>query len=304
MDFSNYKFACTQIYGLTSNGRAKWSEQAGKDLGRLNKKIIRGEALSPKDQELYEKRLAQQKACADNKIILSEGTKKLLKEIYLSEVYGSRYKLLLPASMGGVPQMVRGVKTEADCRELLEKVDGCKYFKYKQPIHNDWLTGVLDVLDAPDLDAATKIMDIKSSVSAESYFCKKDAPFTKANLLQMQGYLAITGKEVGEIVHCLVGYSEETILEQYQLLKEKMCPDGIETKSFLRAWAKAESDMRYSYLSPSVRVVGIKVRRDEDCISEIYDTITACREWLNQYHLEHQSFKTNRYIETAEEDNS
>lgn len=304
MDFSNYRFACSQIYNLMSNGRAKWSEQAGKDLDKLNKKIIRGEVLSPQDEDLYQRRLAQQKACAENKIILSEGTKKLLKEIYLSEAYGSRYKLLSPFPPEGVPQMVRGIKTEANCLELLRQVDGCTYFKYKKPIHNDWLTGILDVLDAADLKSATKIFDIKSSSSAESFFCKKDAPFTKQNKLQMQGYLAITGKEVGEITHCLVGYSEETISEQYQLLKEKMCQDGIETLEFLHAWSKAENDMRYSYLAPSIRVVGVKVNRDEDCIAEIYDTISVCREWLNQYHKDHQSFKINRYIETTAEDNS
>lgn len=303
MDFSKYKFACTQVGALMSNSKAKWSEQAGKDLDKYNNKMIRGEKLSPAEEEKFLKRLEQQKACAENKIILSEGTKELLRSIYLSEVYGTRYKLLSPIPSEGVPQMVRGIKTEGDCLLLLSQVDGRPYYKYKKHIENDWLTGILDVLDAPNLESATRIIDIKSSVDAESFFGKKESPFTPANKFQAQCYMDITGKEVAEITHCLVGYSDETVEEQYQLLKDKMCPDGVETKEFFSKWDKVESDLRYSFLPAEVRVVGIKIYRDEDVISEIHDTITACREWMNNYHKEHQSFKSTRYI-NAEEDNS
>lgn len=302
MDFSKYKFACTQVGSLMSNSKAKWSEQAGKDLDKFNRKIIRGEKLSPDDEEKYQKRLSQQRACADNKIILAEGTKKLLRSIYLSEVYGTRYKLLSPLPSEGIPQMIHGIKTEGDCLSLLSMVDGKQYYKYKKPVSNDWLTGILDVLDAPNLESATRIIDIKSSVSAETFFGKKESPFTPGNKFQAQCYLDITGKEVAEITHCLVGYSDETIQEQYQLLKDKICPSG-ETDEFFRKWEKAERDLRYSYLPADVRVVGIKIYRDEDTIAEIHETITACREWMNNYHQEHQSFKSTRYI-NVEEDNS
>jgi hypothetical protein len=302
MDFSNYKFGCSQIARIMCNARAKWTETAGRELDKLLRKEIRQE-LSPAEHEKLAKRREQQRNVAENRIILSEGCKGFLTEIFLKELYGNRFRILSPAPGEGVLQMIRGIQTEADGALLLSQVDSKPYYKYKKTIENDYLIAKLDLLDAPDLPSASRIIDIKSSVDAESFFRKPSAPFTRSNIYQMQGYLAITGKKVAELAHCLVGYSDEVINEQRQILFERLCLDGVETLDFQKAWAKAEVELRYADIPISRRVVSFLVDRDDAVIDEIYETIDTCRVWLEEFSKKHELLTSKRYL-NAEENNS
>ena len=124
-----------------------------------------------------------------------------------------------------------------------------------------------------------------------------DDPFTDANIMQMQAYFGITGISEGEIVHCLVGEPDDVIEEQRQLLFDKMCPDGVQTESFLSSWSAAKKSMLYEDIPAKSRLIGFKVYRDDDFIELIYETVRECRKWLNEYHTEHKKFISRRYFE-------
>ena len=197
----------------------------------------------------------------------------------------------------GVASMIRGIKTENLGMELLSKIDNKKYYKYKKQEENEYLTAVLDVIDAKTIDKATKIFDIKSSNDINAFYNKADDPFTKSNILQMQGYFSVTGISVGEIVHCLVGEPQNVIDEQEQLLFRKLCQDGKPTEKYIKEWEKALNSMCYTDIPEQNRLASKLIERDDEIIETINATIRECRKWLNSYHEIHESFISNRYIE-------
>ena len=298
MDFSNYKFAATSLPNIMSNSKAVLSNTGANELVKIREKQLYGKELTKTQLKNLPRLLEQEKTMLEGGIILSVGCKKYLIDLYMNEIYGNRYVKLCPEPIG-VPQMVRGVKTEASGVELLSKIDGKEYFSYKKQVENDYLVGELDVIDAPTPEKATKIFDIKSAKNAHSFFSKVDSPFTQANIWQMQAYFAITGIKEGEIVHCLLGEPEEVIIEQEELLFKKLCPDGVKTPKFEVEWAKAKDSLLYNDIPESCRLIGFQVSRDESAISLIYDTINACRKFLNKYHESHNRFANQRYFEKA-----
>jgi len=297
MDFSQYKFSPTVLPKIMSNSKAVLSDSGSRDLVKIETKQIKGIPLSDEEEKKLKRLLIQRENSAKGGIILSEGCKNFLCGIYLEEVYGKRYRLLKPETGIGVPQMVRGVKTEKNGLALLCEVDGKKYYKYKKTVENQYITGKLDIIDAPELKDAKKILDIKSAKDEISFFNKMDDPFTDANIMQMQAYFGITGISEGEIVHCLVGEPDDVIEEQRQLLFDKMCPDGVQTESFLSSWSAAKKSMLYEDIPAKSRLIGFKVYRDDDFIELIYETVRECRKWLNEYHTEHKKFISRRYFE-------
>lgn len=279
-----------------SNSKASLSATGANDLDKIRQKQLLGESLTKKEEEKLPRLLIQEENTFNCGIILSEGCKKYLIGVYLNEKYGNRYIMLTP-EQAGVPQMVRGIKTERNGIELLSKIDGKQYYKYKKQVENDYLTGKLDVLDAPTIENATKIVDIKSAKDAPSFFSKIDSPFTQPNILQMQAYFSITGITEGEIVHCLLGEPDDVLEEQKELLFKKMCPDGVKTPKFNECWYKARNSLMYNDIPESERLIGMKVFRDEEIINSIYDTIKECRKFLNSYHERQEKFVAKRYFD-------
>ena len=112
MDFSQYKFSPTVLPKIMSNSKAVLSDSGSRDLVKIETKQIKGIPLSDEEEKKLKRLLIQRENSAKGGIILSEGCKNFLCGIYLEEVYGKRYRLLKPETGIGVPQMVRGVKTE------------------------------------------------------------------------------------------------------------------------------------------------------------------------------------------------
>ena len=153
-----------------TNSRATISESGLKELAAIEKRQVKGKNLTEKQEKNLPRLLHQRENAANGGIILSVTTEKCLKSIYLRERYGDRYKLLSNEPKTGVPQMVRGVKTENQGLLLFSEIDGRPYYQYKKTIENDYLSGRLDIIDSPQLETATKILDIKSSGNIEQFF--------------------------------------------------------------------------------------------------------------------------------------
>lgn len=296
MDFSNYKFNPSTLGSIMTNSRAVLSITGANELETIERKQLMGKALNKKETNDLPRLLAQRENSANGGIAISETTKKELRIIYLAERYGSRYKLLSPEEKTGVPQMIRGIKTEHLGLQLVSEMDGKPYYQYKKTVENEYLKGKLDIIDSPSLETATKILDIKSAGDIKNFYNKIDAPFTPANIYQMQAYFGITGISDGEIVHCLVGEPNDVIEEQKELLFKKWCPDGVENNKFLTEWQKAYSSMMLLDIPKKDRIVSKIIDRDDEMIQLIYDTIRACRKWLNEYHQVHEEFTKKRYI--------
>jgi hypothetical protein len=291
MDFSTYKFSCTRLKTLLSPSKEGITEKQLADLEYLYQKEQTGKALTPK--QIVDKEKLEAKRDSHDVSALSAGCKKYLKYLYAKERYGSRYQLL---GRQEVVQMIKGIKTENQAIDLLAQVDGRPYYRYKKPISNKYLTAKLDILSAPSVKKSDRILDVKSCYDHRTFMSRVDGNLSDADRYQMQGYLAITGKEVGEIVYCLVGPANDVLQEQYQLLQAKICKGGPVTEEFLHAWKKAEDSMLFRDIAPEERLIARQVERDDILIEEIYDRVATCRNWLTNYDLSYSETIKKRYL--------
>ena len=210
---------------------------------------------------------------------------------YLFELY-SEYRYGKRPAIKGAPQvdrLVRGNSSEKDSTKLLSFVTGEQYYRNKKRVQSEYLTGAVDIIDAENLEDATKIVEVKTSDNQDT-FCKRI--FTgadKNNIIQLQSYLSITGKQYGELAYCLTSYSEKVIAEQKEILFSKMCPDGIKSEKFLLKWAEIETKLRFEDIIPKDRVLLYKIERDEIMINEIHDRVKWCRDFLKNLELKHNS---------------
>jgi hypothetical protein len=288
MKFSNYLFPCSYLSKIMSNSKEKITDN---QVGELNKLLFK-ENPTEKQQKRLEELLNKHER--NGSVILSSGCKSFLVKVWAKEKYGARYKI---RGGKGVPQLVRGVGSETDAVALLSVVDKKKYYRDKKKISNEFISGVIDIMDAPTIEQSTRVLDVKSSFAHINFIAQTTKPELSNNLsMQMKGYLAITKKEIGEVAFCLVDFPESIIQEQRSLIFDEMCPDGIPTQQFIKYWEKAEASMRFRYLPPKERVLSYLVYPDEDFIESTYITIEACRKWLQEFDEQYFEVIARRYM--------
>lgn len=207
-----------------------------------------------------------------------------LYELYCHHKYGIRPKLL-----GGkqVDRLVRGNLSEKDSVRLASIVTGEDYYRVKKKVSSEYLTGSVDLLDTDSYETATKIIEIKTISKLELLPKRIDVGAEKSNIIQLQAYLALTGKKYGELIYCLPKYSDGVIAEQKNLLLFKMCKDGVESDKFLTKWSIVESKLKFEDIPPKDRVVKFSYERDEKIIEEIHESVIWARKYLNKLQEKH-----------------
>jgi len=215
--------------------------------------------------------------------------------------YGKRYKVRNISEMK-FSSLTKGTATEPTAAKLLSEIDQVEYFQVKTSIKNDYLFGYLDVLDAPTIEQSSRVIEIKNSFDIASFMLKVGQPLSKSIWYQMQGYLAITDKDIGEVAFCLCDFPDYMISEQREIIFKAMCPDGKETADFIRYWSNAEKSMRFQDIPAKQRVFSYMVHRDEAAIKKIKERVLYCRSWLQKWSAQYNDFIEQRYIPT--EDNT
>lgn len=211
-------------------------------------------------------------------------SKSYLYDLYCHHKYGIRPKLL-----GGqqVDRLVRGNLSEKDSVKLASIVTGEEYYRVKKKVSSEYLTGSVDLLDADNYENATKIIEIKTISKLEILPKRIDSGAENSNIIQLQAYLALTGKNLGELIYCLPKYSDGVIAQQKDHLFMKMCKDGIETEKFLTKWDMVESKLKFEDIPPKERVVRFVYERDEKMIEEIHEAVIWARKYLNKLQEKH-----------------
>lgn len=219
---------------------------------------------------------------------LSNGCMLYLVFIYSYMKYGSQKHKWSKGE--GVPKLMRGSRMEKSSFEIIKRVTGQNLYRYKSQLKNDYLKAQLDVINAKVPEDSTKVIDIKTSYSQFDFMkVVKADKISRSNNFQMQGYLAVTGKEYGEVYHVLADFTDEAISEHRNALHKILCPDGVTTEDFLEEWAQAESAMRFAHIPDDERVVFHRVERDEKIIEKIYEKVEFCRAWLQEFESKHHN---------------
>lgn len=279
MDFSNLKINCNRLSKIFVNN----------SLGIKDKERERVKTLLLKEElkgELTEKEYAridelQEKERFSALHSVGTGASAYLLYLYSLKKYGR------PAKIEGhgthEPSARNGILKENTVIDMLENNTGIKIYRSKVRIKSDYLLGIPDAFDDENWERSKLVHEIKTTSNRIKFMNKKVYPVTVHNFLQVQGYLALTGKKKAAIHHSLVDYSEEIIYDQRTRMFNYFCPDGYETSRFLEAWRVKEGQLRFADMNPVERTFSCFIDRHEPTIKKIHKKIQVCRDWLNEY---------------------
>lgn len=219
-------------------------------------------------------------------IKLSDSCKSYLRGLYLNHKYGSRYSFINNGSQNITP-MVRGIKQEDWAVKMLSEFRDRKYFRHKGRIRNEYLIGSADVFDNKDISKAKRVIEIKTKGTIADFNKRVGTDLEENHRLQVQGYLSLTDKELGEIVYCLVPPPESVIQEQKELfynLDKNKKDINVDKK-----WNEIENNIRFNDIPLNEKIISYKVERDNKLIEQIHERVEVCRDWIldfEKYHID------------------
>lgn len=186
-------------------------------------------------------------------------------ETWLKEQMYQRRKLAVASKYTD-----KGNAKEADAIRFLNSCHSEFYTKNKQLFSNDYLVGT------PDIITSDTIIDIKCSWDCFTfpYF---DDELDKNYYCQMQGYMALTGKEKAIVAYCLMNATDEQIEQAcYAYCRAHNCEYTEEIEQMI------SEQMRYEHLPANLRLKEFTVLRDEDFITNLYQRIEDMRAYANE----------------------
>lgn len=198
--------------------------------------------------------------------VLSQTTKSYIQELAVEHKYGyvkeinSRY-------------LDKGNECEDEAIELVSNVFELGFLmKNEQLFENDYIIGT------PDVIMDDHIIDTKVSWSAATFpWFDQELP-NKDYYWQMQGYLALTGKEKAVVIYCLVNTPEDMVIDEIRRTSwaKKEIDVTIETENFVR------NQHDFDRVPMVRRVRHFEVYRDTESIDKIYERVELCREYYNE----------------------
>lgn len=215
---------------------------------------------------------------------LSETAKKYLKTAYCIEKYHR-----VPDIQ--TKEMIKGTTAEDTAIQLFSFVEARPYFKNKENLKNDFISGTPDLL-AEDLD---EVIDIKCSWSLFTFANNIDAPMNAMYYAQLQGYMALAEVNTGVLAYCLVNAPPEMIEDEKKRLFYRMQCVTEDDPRYLAKVKAIERNMIFDDIPPEERVLKFSIQRDDEFIDRVYQKVGKCREYLQTFDRNHEYFiKGNR----------
>jgi len=176
---------------------------------------------------------------------LSAGAKTYLEELAAEFVYGYEKKV-------SSKYLEKGIAVEDDSIDLYGTVTFTEMVKNTERRTNDWITGECDLL------YPSKITDIKSSWSLDTFPKVADQGRDADYEWQGRGYMMLWGKPTFEIAYCLVNTPEELI--------------GYE-----------DPDLHYvDHINPALRVTTVAYTRDMALEERIKVKVASARRYIEK----------------------
>ena len=178
--------------------------------------------------------------------VLSETAKSYIKKVAKEDFYG--YATTLENKY-----LSKGIEVEEQSIELYNEVFFTNYTKNTERITTEWLTGECDI------DTGTKIIDIKSSWSLDTFPATEDDINIKDYEMQLRGYMFLYDREEAEVAYCMVSTPEELIKWENQELHQ------------------------VDHIDPRYRVTVKKIKRDLEIEKDIELKCKAAIEYYTKY---------------------
>lgn len=200
-----------------------------------------------------------------------------LQQWVKEQLYGRRKEFT-------IKQTDKGNLCEADAIDFAASIyDWGMVSKNAKQYENDFMTGT------PDLVLADLIPDIKNSFDCFT-FPLLDTKLNPDYDWQMQGYMALTGKDNAAVIYCLMDAPESIIEREAYYLSKAAGFDELE----MEFYEQVKANMTYSNLPVKLRMKRFDVQRDDKKIKQIKRRVELCRDLLKGMEitkLEHKQLK-------------
>jgi hypothetical protein len=289
MDFSSAKIHCSIIGFLMCDGREKTPQQLYGDaiqsrdgwqakydaLTDKLKGMKTGQNIQAKI-DAWEDKLAELEPRKDEDAL--PGTaKSYLKKYYAYLKYG-KWSAVLDK---GNKYTNKGKLAENDSIDLLSFLDKVELKKNETRLENGFLTGIPDII-VGDMLNASYIYDAKTSWDVETFFDNLDKDLSSLYWWQIQGYMALTNCQRGEVSYCLVN-TPDVLLEgeKYALLR-RFDVVTEEAPEFKVAYKELVNNMTFDDIPIEHRRLKFTIERDEEAIQRVYKRVKLARKYMQR----------------------
>lgn len=208
IDFSNYKFRCSQLF-LLMTGTIGLTEKEQAKLDGLVERKAEGAKPLTSNMEIDLKNLIIKKNDKSlPKTMLSE-----LRKIHRAETYNRNFSFSTKYTQKGIQEEDEAITLYMNYRNSI----GIKTFFMKNDtrLFNDWISGEPDLGENKPIDQWEEGWDIKCSWDLSTFPFPEDE-LVKNYYWQNQGYMLLTGAKKWTTVSTLVNGSERLINNEKQ----------------------------------------------------------------------------------------
>lgn len=298
VDFSNYKFRCSQLGKLMTDVKVGLTDKQEELFSAFDERYKgNGKPLTDNQKEQYFELGAQKHG--KNVTALSKGTITYLRDLHMQSVLRRQKEIQNK-------YLDKGVQAEEKSITLYSHTSNFLIVKNREYFENDYIKGTPD-------NAVGKIRDIKSSWDFSTFpFYNSELP-NKDYEWQVMGYMELTGLEEAEVIYCLVDTPAKLVEDELRrmdwkhdifthdgnvrkeyidLVVEKVC-NLIYTEKGLLEFCDGSPSIKFEWfggifreIPEHLRVKIFHVKKDPIKIQALYNRIKVCREYLDTLSLE------------------
>lgn len=288
MDFSKYQFRCSALGHLMSepmgdSNLVKWQKAAQKhsDMianapNRYNKDGVTQSKLYDKwlEKGVEQTKIVEELAKIKDEVQLSDGAKTHLMDIWISET--KRRKADINNKF-----IEKGLAMEEDGITLYSRVKKVFFVKNETHLHNQFIKGTPDSFIGQAIHEATRIIDIKCSWSANTFYRTFTKKLNELYYWQGMGYMWLTGAKYFDLAYCLVNTPQSLIDAEIRSLWYKLGQPSEDDANWQDAQFAIQKNMVYDDIPLRERVLEYTIEYSESEIELLKKKVTKAREYLN-----------------------
>lgn len=302
-DFSKAKMRCHSLYYLVCPGREKTPKQRYEAL----------EAVLADEMNKYNNIPTHllEKATGLKKAAKIAGIEYELKQLeprryedplpktartYLKGIYGElKYGKKPSFKDKGNKYTNKGKEVEELSLQLISRMDGYVYEKNEVRLENDFISGIPDTFrGGKSIYEAEYIPDVKSSWDWGTFSENIGNPLNPVYWWQEQGYFWLSGATAGEVSYCLISLPEHLLMAEIDNLRSRMAKrlnviDVTVTEEYKLSEFDLINNLTFDEIPENERRLKFEVKRSEDAIKKIQETVPKCRDYLNEIQEMHLS---------------
>lgn len=278
-DWSKFKIHCSGIGDIMSLPR-NVTDLTKSQLAKQEKLLLK-EDRTEKDNETLE--IFRQKRARFLNPPLSETAKSYLVRRYSKEKYNKR---VAPVTKQKSP-IIKGTALEDEAVKIISDLHKIDYFKPLEVTENDFMTGKCDIL----CESHGKIVEIKLTWSAETFFPYLKGQLPKKTWFQAQGYMELYDLDYTEVCYVLVNTPQHLIDQEYANLFKRYTFGEISREKYEDGVESLEGFYNYDNIPLKRRVITFGVERSKECMVVVRKKVDLCRVWLNEFERLHVSNK-------------